>query len=316
MSIKEENKAIITLGAQLIKKGRVISVMTETVYGLLADAENSKAVEKIYDLKERPKINPLIVHVDTIEMAKNYAIFSEDALKIARKFWPGPLTLVLKRKKKCSISSTVTAGLSTIAIRIPDSKVFLNIINQSKKPIAAPSANRSGYVSSTNASHVHNSFGDKLSLIVDSGQSRIGLESTVLDLTNKPYKILRKGIYDKDIISRNSNVKIFDNNKRFNVEKPKSPGLLQKHYSPNTPLRLNVKKPMKNEVFLSFGNQYKINNNFNLSESADLNEAAYNLFDFLIKSDQLKKKRIAIAPIPNSGIGIVINERLLRAKGN
>jgi len=316
MSIKEENKAIITLGAQLIKKGGLISVMTETVYGLLADAENSKAVEKIYDLKERPKINPLIVHVDTIEMAKKYAIFSEDALKIARKFWPGPLTLVLKRKKNCSISSIVTAGLSTIAIRIPDSKVFLNIINQSKKPIAAPSANRSGYVSSTNASHVHNSFGDKLSLIVNSGQSRIGLESTVLDLTKKPYKILRKGIYDKDIISRNSNVKIFDSDKRFNVEKLKSPGLLQKHYSPNTPLRLNVKKPMKNEVFLSFGNQYEINNSFNLSESADLNEAAYNLFDFLIKSDQLKKKRIAIAPIPNNGIGIVINERLLRAKGN
>jgi len=316
MSIKEENKAIITLGAQLIKKGRVISVMTETVYGLLADAENSRAVEEIYDLKERPKINPLIVHVDTIEMAKKYAIFTEDALKIASKFWPGPLTLVLKRKKNCSISSIVTAGLSTIAMRIPDSRVFLNIINKSKKPIAAPSANRSGYVSSTNASHVHNSFGDKLGLIVNSGQSRIGLESTVLDLTKKPYKILRKGIYDKDIISRNSNVKIFDSDKKFYVEKPKSPGLLQKHYSPNTPLRLNVKKPMKNEVFLSFGNQYEINNSFNLSESADLNEAAYNLFDFLIKSDQLKKKRIAVAPIPNNGIGIVINERLLRAKGN
>ena len=167
----------------------------------------------------------------------------------------------------------------------------MEIINKSKKPIAAPSANKSGYITSTNASHVYDSFGEKVDLIIDSGQSKFGLESTILDLTNKPYNILRTGMYDKELIYKRTKLKIFKNRSHFNEKNPIAPGLLKKHYSPKTPLRLNANKPRKDEVFLAFGNQRKIKCGFNLSENADLNEAAYNLFDFLIRSDQLKKKK-------------------------
>lgn len=316
MSIQKENSRIIILGSDLIKAGKVISVMTETVYGLLGNAENNSTIKKIFNLKKRPEINPLIVHVSSISMAKKYAVFNNDAISLAKTFWPGPLTLVLEKTKKSTISPFAMSGLNTIALRIPDSKVFLEIIRKSKKPIAAPSANKSGYISSTKASHVMSSFGNKIELIIDSGQSKFGLESTILDLTRKPYKILRQGIYDKELINQKTKLNVYNNKKRINMNQPSAPGLLKKHYSPKTPIRLNAKRPQKNEVFLGFGTNSKTDCNFNLSKTANLHEAAYNLFDYLIKSDQLNKKRIAVAPIPNIGIGVVINERLTRAKGN
>ena len=314
MKKKKESKKVIELAVNILKKGGIVSIMAETVYGLAVDSNNSQAIETLFKLKKRPKYNPLIIHVNTIEMAEKISYFNYDAKKIASKFWPGPLTIILEKKNTKGLSELATAGLRTIALRMPDSKVFLEVITKLNKPIAAPSANESGYISSTNGMHVQDSFGDKVDLIIDSGKSKHGLESTIINLTSKPYKIERLGIISKEEIIKKTNFKINENTDDLST-KIISPGQLKKHYSPKTPIRLNAKKPLINEAYLSFGKN-KITDNsssLNLSPNGDLIEAAFNLFDFLRKLDKLNKTRIAISSIPNVGIGKTINERLKRA---
>lgn len=305
---KQINEAV-----NLLKNGNLIAFPTETVYGLGADAENIEAILKIFTAKKRPKFNPLICHFSNINSIKQQVIFNTDAKKLANKFWPGPLTLVLKRKKTCSVASIVSSGLNTLACRIPANKIALKIINNFNGIIAAPSANLSSKLTSTSKKHIIKNFGKKI-YIIDGGLTELGIESTVVDLSSKIPKILRHGAIKGDCIK-----KILSNLKEGNYDKKiKSPGQLEKHYSPSIPLRLNVKKLYKDEVLLNFGNN-KLKSNIkelNLSKNSNLNEAAKNLFNYLHKLDNKKYKRIAVAPIKNKGIGIAINDRLKRASAN
>lgn len=313
MCLIKESKIAIESAVRNINNGKLVSIMAETVYGLAVDASNSCAIKHLYKIKGRPKKNPLIVHVDSIKMSNSIGILNNDFYRLAKAFWPGPLTIIVNKKKDAPLSELATSKLDTIGLRIPSSSIFLKIINRFKKPIAAPSANQSGYISATTAEHVYHSFGNKVSLIIDSGKCKFGLESTIVNLTVKPYRIERLGIIDKKEIFEKTGLK-FKVNNTVNQNKIISPGQILKHYSPKTPIRLNAKKPMKNEAFLCFGLQKEIfNNSLNLSSKGCLNEAAYNLFDFLRKLDITKKSKIAISKIPNKGVGITINERLKRA---
>ncbi len=313
-NIFKENSRSISNACDYLTNNEVIAIKAETVYGLAADAGNRISISKVYKLKKRPIYNPLIIHVNSIDMAKEFAIFNNDAEVLARRYWPGPLTLILKRRKIKIVHNDAVAGLDTVAVRMPNSKIFLKIISFLKKPLAAPSANKSGYISSTNANHVRDCFGHKVKMIIDSGKSNLGLESTIIDTTKKPYLIRRLGIISKKEIFDSTGLKVLLKSDIGNSKKPNSPGQLKKHYSPKTPIILNVKKPGKDDAFLSFGKQVsRYPSSLNLSTKGDLNEAASNLFDYLRRLDKLKKNKIAVFPVPSNGIGKVINERLKRA---
>ena len=305
----------VSMASNYLKCGKLVSIKTETVYGIACDPSNLNAVKRLYELKKRPVFNPLIIHVDSLEMASNFVVLNKDAKKIARKFWPGPLTLILPKKKNNLINDFSISGLNTIAVRMPNSKIFLDVIKAFGNPIAAPSANESGYISSTNAQHVLDSFGSKVDLIIDSGKCELGLESTIIDLTEKPYVVRRLGILNVETILDKTGVTIKIKDLRNNLKKINSPGQLNKHYAPKTPLIMNTTIPEKGDAFLIFGKNH-INNHkpsLNLSSQGNLDEAAHNLFDFLRKLDKLSMKRIAVTPIPNKGLGRTINERLKRA---
>lgn len=294
---------IISKAAQLILAGDLVAFPTETVYGLGADATSDIACAKIYQLKGRPSNNPLIVHVATIEAARKIGMFNEAAETLAAKFWPGPLTLVLPLNLGANISKTVTAGLNTIAIRVPSHEVALEVIRASGKPIAAPSANPSGYVSPTSAAHVRQNFPDLY--ILNGSNSEYGLESTIIDLTSKP-TILRYGFITPESLSEVLGQEVVYTH---GYDYLKAPGMMIKHYSPRARMRLNATTLEQNEMGLGFSN---INFDMNLSESGSLIEAAANLFNMLQILDS-KTKAIAVAPIPNNGIGLAINDRLKRA---
>ena len=313
--IKESTDAI-SKATKILSKGGLVSIKAETVYGLACDPSNPEAILKLYNLKNRPSGNPLIIHVNSLDMLKDIAEIDAITSRIINFFWPGPLTLILPRKKNKKVLDFAVAGLSTIAVRMPASEIFLKLINKFGKPVAAPSANQSGYISSTKASHVIESFGEDIELVIDSGQSEYGLESTIIDLSSEKILIRRLGVIDKELLEKKLEIKIYEQNEP-QKNKPNSPGQSFKHYSPNTPIKLNVKNPGEDDAFLGFG-FIKLNHKpfLNLSENGDLNEAAFNLFNFLRKLDKLKKKKISIYPIPNKGIGKVINERLNRAKVN
>ena len=313
--IKESTYAI-SKATKILSKGGLVSIKAETVYGLACDPSNPEAILKLYNLKNRPSGNPLIIHVNSLDMLKDIAEIDAITSRIINFFWPGPLTLILPRKKNKKVLDFAVAGLSTIAVRMPASEIFLKLINKFGKPVAAPSANQSGYISSTKASHVIESFGEDIELVIDSGQSEYGLESTIIDLSSEKILIRRLGVIDKELLEKKLEIKIYEQNEP-QKNKPNSPGQSFKHYSPNTPIKLNVKNPGEDDAFLGFG-FIKLNHKpfLNLSENGDLNEAAFNLFNFLRKLDKLKKKKISIYPIPNKGIGKVINERLNRAKVN
>ncbi|MAI84513.1 MAG: threonylcarbamoyl-AMP synthase [Rickettsiales bacterium] len=312
LSLQKESVLSIKSALEFLAKGQLISVATETVYGLVGDSSNSESINKIYKLKKRPTNNPLIIHVNSIEMAKKISHFNRDAVTLAKCFWPGPLTLILNVKKNKLVCSKAIANLRTIAVRMPQKKIFLEIIKRFNKPLAAPSANMSGYISPTKAEHVNDSFKNNLGVIIDSGKCKYGLESTIVNLAKKPYKIERIGIIDEhNIFSKTKlNVKGFKKSKLLI-----SPGQLKHHYSPNTPIELNVKIPVKDTAFLSFGLDYdsSIENSLNLSRKGSLSEAAFNLFDYMRRLDKLNLKKILVSPIPNKGIGIVINEKLKKA---
>ena len=306
----------IERASQIIKLGGIVAFPTETVYGLGADATNPSAVDLIYKIKDRPPFNPLIIHMYDKEKVFDIAKKNKIAEDLSSRFWPGPLTLVLNKKNRSQleIATNTLAGLSTVAIRIPAHPVFRNILKKSNLPIAAPSANLSGKLTTTRFEDVLSCFSGIIDAIVDGGPCPIGVESTILKIKNSSLSILRPGKITKEmLLNCNYSLEKFNSNKKNII----SPGQLKSHYSPNTPLRLNVKKPSNNELLLSFGPLPKNTNGISLSEVYDLNEAAMNLYSSLADLDELaainKNLTIAISPIPNKGIGIAINDRLKRA---
>ena len=313
IKIKKTNISTINSACHELAKGSLIAFPTETVYGLGADATNDTAVAKIFSNKERPSFNPLIVHISSIDQAQKISIFNEKIENLTDKFWPGPLTIILEKTKDSKISPLVSAGLKTIALRQPNNKTALSLIKKFKKPIAAPSANKFGFLSPTSASHVKKQFtnNDDISFIIDDGKTNIGIESTVLglNLENKVI-IYRHGGITKEEIEETINEKVStftidDSSNKIKI----SPGMIKKHYAPKVSLRINALEAQANEIFIGFGSEYS---EPNLSKRGDLNEAAANLF-FLLEKYEDEGKSICIAPIPNKGIGAAINDRLERA---
>ncbi len=321
--IKNATPETIAEAANLIKSGELVAFPTETVYGLGANATNIEAVAKIYALKNRPTFNPLIIHVSDLEMAEKIAVFNDRARIVAENFWPGAITLILSRCKNCPfyIPDITTAGLDTVALRIPSYRIAQEFIKNSGVPIAAPSANRSGATSSTSAFHVADSFGEEAPFILAGGRSDIGLESTILDLSTDKPTILRPGAITIDDLAP-----IIGTIHLGGSGKVKSPGQLQKHYATQTPLRLNAVDVKKDEALLAFGNIHfmaheefgsanDMPSNFlkNLSPEGDLHEAANHLFSYMRDLDKVGAKVIAVMNIPETGIGLAINDRLQRA---
>ncbi|MBT5187816.1 MAG: threonylcarbamoyl-AMP synthase [Kordiimonadaceae bacterium] len=296
------------LAATILKEGDIISFPTETVYGLGADATNSSAIAKIYSAKERPSFNPLIVHILSAEKASQYVIMNELTKKLADAFWPGPFTMVLPLKEGSGISDLITAGLDTVAIRVPKNEIAHQLLELFSGAVAAPSANKSGQISPTTAAHVDGEFGDELSFIIDGGACEKGIESTIVQVTNKDVILLRPGNITISDIEKVIGCSVLINN--ADGTKPTSPGQLTSHYAPNSKMRLNATKVYEDECYLTFGN---IEGDLNLSPAGNLNEAAANLFSMMRALDQMNKTTIAVAPIPFTGLGLAINDRLQRA---
>ena len=306
------NKNIIK-AVKILKKGGLIAFPTETVYGLGANAECNTAVKKIFVIKKRPFFNPLICHFYDIDSVKKQTIFNSQAKLLSENFWPGPLTIILRRRKNSTISKIATSELDTIACRIPSNRIAKKILKLFKGIIAAPSANISSKLTSTSKKHVRKNFGQGI-LTIEGGNTKFGIESTVIDLTSKNPKLLRPGAINFDVLKAIlPKLSIIKNKKKIS-----SPGQLSKHYSPEIPLRLNIKKVKKGEVLLNFGKnnlRSKIKE-LNLSKRGNLDEAAKNLFKFLHILNKKKYLGIAVAPIKNKDIGIAINDRLKRASFN
>ncbi|CAK6510006.1 MAG: L-threonylcarbamoyladenylate synthase [Rickettsia helvetica] len=309
---------MISKAVQFIKSGKVVIFPTETVYGIGADATNNEACLKIFQFKNRPAINPLIVHVSSIEQAKEIGKFNDLAIKIAEKFWSGPLSIVVPLKENTNIASAVTAGLNTIAIRMPSYPLALELISQSGIPIAAPSANPSNYISPTNVQHVTKHFKDNEEIFIlapEIYQSEYGLESMIIDTTTTNPTILREGFITAEILEEVLGVKILKASETNDI---KAPGMLAKHYSPNTPVRLNATNLEDKEVGLNFGNSNLTGRfSLNLSAKGELIEAAANLYAYLRILDDYAAahdvRGIAVAPIPQVNIGAAINDRLKHA---
>lgn len=286
---------------------------TETVYGLGGDATNDRAVALIYAAKGRPQFNPLIIHLAEPKDAEALVEWNDRAEFLARKFWPGPLTFVLPRKKDCPVSLLASAGLDTLAVRMPSHPLARELLRVTGRPIAAPSANAFGKLSPTTPEHVMESLGGKVDMILDGGRSPVGLESTVIDLTTPHLAILRHGGVTREQLEQavGRTLKIMGD-----THAPKSPGMLKSHYAPDLPLRLDATEATDNEALLTFGPDEKIKGGamrLNLSPQGDLNEAAANLFSMLRQLDQPQFRGIAVTPIPDNGLGAAINDRLSRA---
>ncbi len=299
----------------VLARGGLVAMPTETVYGLAADATNTDAVLRIYEAKGRPRFNPLIAHVADLEAAMQLAEFSAVAVKLAEAFWPGPMTLVLPRRPGSAISDLVTSGLETIALRVPGHAVTRDLIAAYGRPLAAPSANRSGHVSPTTAAHVMDDLGGRIDLILDAGSTSVGVESTILLCPpgdGNP-KLLRPGGIDLETIS--AAIGIRPDQPGPSGDRPNAPGQLESHYAPSARLRLCVKRPEPGEALLAFGPDLPPHCGplRNLSQSGDLREAAANLFAALRELDASGARSIAVMPIPGEGLGEAINDRLLRA---
>ena len=270
-----------------IENNNVIGMPTETVYGLAGNAYSNKSVTKIFKLKKRPIFNPLIIHFKNLKDLKNDANLNNAFTKLYKAFCPGPITFILKRKTKSKISKIATARKKTVAVRIPKHKVARNLLKILNTPLAAPSANIASKLSPTSAKDVVSEFGNKIKFILDGGQCKIGLESTIIDLTIKP-TILRPGSVSAEKIQKILKKKITINN---NPKKIKGPGQLKLHYSPGIPIIMNSKYPEKNQAFIGFGKKFKhVKNNFNLSKNGSLKEAANNLYKIMRK---IKKKNLS-----------------------
>jgi len=304
-------KKVIKSAKKTLEEGNLVIFPTETVYGLGGDATNINAIKKIYSLKKRPSSNPLICHFANIKkIEENFQINNMDRTLI-NNFWPGPLTLILKKKSSSLISSLVSNNINLVGCRIPNNKIALEILNAINFPIAAPSANITTKISSTQFNHLSNNL-KKNTFAIDGGDSILGLESTVMQTFNKKIKILRLGsITIEEIKVALPKIQIEIDNLNSKI----SPGNQLKHYSPNLPIRINVSKVTKGEALINFG----VNNlksdicEYNLSIKGDLKEASKNLFNYLHLIDKCNCSRIAVAPIPNHGLGKTINDRLIRA---
>ena len=302
------NKKILKKTIKYLEEGNLVGLPTETVYGLAGNAFSAKAINKIFKIKKRPKKNPLIIHYHNFEDACKDVEFNELFFKLYNKYCPGPITFVLRKKKHSKISNYATAKLNTVAIRFPQHKVIRKILRNTDFPIAMPSANLSSGLSPVNAIDVFDEFKKKLKIIINAGSSKIGIESTVVDLTGKP-KILRPGI-----ISSMDIKKCLKLNFSRKVSKVIAPGMLKKHYSPGIPILFGNKPEKADHAFLVFGKKYKNKNNyFNLSKKGDLKEAASNLYKIMRKIKKKGYKKIFVSKIPHKGPGIAINDRLMRA---
>lgn len=310
--ILEDNLDSISLAATALIAGRLVAFPTETVYGLGANATKDDAVASIFKAKSRPSFNPLIIHFNNILDVKKEVSWNDTAEVLAKTFWPGPITLILNRKTTSQISLLASAGLETIAVRIPRHHIAQTLIEKSGFPIAAPSANESGLLSPTNAQHVMKSLHNRVTYILDGQATEIGLESTVIDLSREVPAILRPGYITKEQIEKTIKHSVIEKLDAVSDAKIISPGMITKHYSPNTPLRINATKFIKNEKVIGFGPKAPPKS-MNLSYSSNLDEAASNLFKFLHELDHTNTRSIAVMPIPEAGLGIAINDRLRRA---
>ncbi len=304
------NKKTLKKTINYLNNMNVVGLPTETVYGLGGNAYSKNSVEKIFKLKGRPKSNPLIIHYYKLNDAISDIIVNDYFLKLYKQLCPGPITFVLKKKINSKIHPLASAKLKTVAIRFPKHKAIRSILKEINYPLAMPSANKSTSVSPVSAKDVFDEFKKKNLLIIDGGKSKIGIESTVVDLTDKP-TILRPGVIDKNLIEKILKFKIKNNTKNKIII---SPGMMKKHYSPGIPVLINQKKHDKKSAFIYLGNRYKNKKNFfSLSNNLNLEEAASNLYKIfrLIKKSNYKK--IQISKIPNIGAGIAINDRIKRA---
>jgi L-threonylcarbamoyladenylate synthase len=323
MSILTPSDETLQVAGRNLRAGGLVAFPTETVYGLGGDATAERAVAAIFEVKGRPRFNPLIVHVTGLAMAEKLALFDRRARYLAQRQWPGPLTLVLKRRPDSPIAHLACAGLDTVALRVPDHPVALALIAAAQRPLAGPSANRSGLVSPTTAEHVEREFGRSLAIILDGGPCRVGVESTVLDLTRQPAAILRPGGVTAETIAAAIG-ELADPVPGPDTPSgtppdappaPRSPGMLASHYAPRLRLRLDPTEAQPGEALLAFGAHALegFEAVINLSESGDLLEAASRLFGALRELDQSQFSGLAAMTVPERGLGVAINDRLRRA---
>lgn len=309
--VLDRSDSSVAKAGEALRRGELVGLPTETVYGLAGDATNDRAVAGIFAAKGRPQFNPLIVHVAAIEDARRLVAFDSRAEALARRFWPGPLTMVLPRRPDCGISLLCSAGLDSLAVRLPAHPVARAVIESAGRPLAAPSANPSGRLSPTRAEHVAQSLGSKLALVIDGGPATVGLESTVVDLTGPAAVLLRQGgVSEEDLSAAVGRLE------HATAHGPiKSPGMLASHYAPRLPLRLDARTVAPDEALLAFGPEAPqgAHTVLNLSPSGDLVEAASHLFDYLHRLDASGARAIAAMPIPSRGLGRAINDRLRRA---
>ena len=306
---KDINKA-----QKILKKGGLVIFPTETVYGLGGDATNWSAIKKIYEIKKRPLNNPIICHFKNIEAIEENFILNDIAYKLANKFWPGPLTLILEKKKLSNICPNLSNQKNYVCCRIPSNSIAQELLWNIDFPIAAPSANISTKLSSTKVNHLSKKLKKEI-FVLNGGRSLYGLESTIINVNNKNPKILRLGSITQEQLNELIPDIVFENNRRFSTL---SPGQQKKHYAPNLPIRINVNEVLDGEALLNFGKS-KLKSNtieLNLSSKGDLEEAAKNLYDYLHKLDNSKCTGIAVDPIPNHNLGKTINDRLTRASAN
>jgi len=313
MGIEPADENVITKAAGLLRQGALVAIPTETVYGLGGDATNDEAVAAIFAAKGRPQFNPLIVHGADMEVMREYAEFPPLAMKLGRHFWPGALTLVVPRKANCNLSFLVSAGLNTVALRVPAAPVALAILEKANVPVAAPSANRSGTISPTSAAHVTRSLGDSVKLIVDDGACELGLESSIVGFSGLGPVLLRPGAIAAEEIENIAEQPLIRYTQ--SIKKTQSPGQLASHYAPRARLRLNVCEVKNCEALLGFGPDMPATDgpSINLSVNGSLDQAAARLFSALHELDGSGVKTIAVMEIPNTGLGEAINDRLKRA---
>ena len=300
-------EAVVAEAAALIRAGKLVAFPTETVYGLGADATDDRAVAAVFEAKGRPRFNPLIVHVAGREEAEALAVFDQRARRLAARFWPGPLTLALPRAPDSPVSWLASAGLDTLALRWPAHPLAEALIRAAGRPLVGPSANRSGRLSPTRAAHAAAELGGRAAMVLNGGPCRLGLESTVIGLGGGPPVLLRPGALDAEAIEAEVGPLAEPAPAAGEAPRP-SPGMLLRHYAPDSPLRMEADSARPGEAMLGFG---AVAGDLNLSPSADLAEAAANLFAMLRRLDG--RGGIAVAPIPERGLGRAVNDRLRRA---
>lgn len=290
----------------LVGEGHPVAVPTETVYGLAADARNAEAVARIYEAKGRPDFNPLIVHVPDLAAAEKLGVFGDVERQLAERFWPGPLTIVVPRTADCPVASIATAGLDTIALRVPGHRAMQALLAESAAPLAAPSANASGRVSPTKADHVLASLAGRIALVIDDGPTSAGVESTIVRVKDGAVEMLRPGPVTAEMLGEATGLAT----KGIQGSEIVAPGMLASHYAPGKPVRLGATDFAADEFGIGFDD---VAGDYSLSETGDLTEAAARLFDALHAGAASAKAMIAVAAIPNEGLGVAINDRLARA---